>query len=283
MKRQISKRWVISILIILLLIAAIHLLSAITLDRQIEYVEIEYASPKISNQLDGYRIAFVTDVHNASSSRLEKIVERINSHSPNLLLLGGDFALSDKLKRDLSILSAIQAPDGIYGVEGNHDDCDMLKEAMEAEGMVLLENEGVSIVPGLYLGGLMDLWNREPNVESALAGAGENDCVILLAHNPDTSMYYNTSQADLMLSGHTHGGQVNLFGLWAPALVHPRLGVTGFGQRFRSGWAEGHYGTDIYVSNGIGAHYLDLRVFARPQVVYLTLRSQPSQEQLEGI
>lgn len=251
-------------------VGAVHLLSAATLDRGLEHKSITYTSPRLPAELDGYTAVFLTDIHGYPQNRLEEMVRRINSRGVDLVLLGGDFSGQKDLERCMEILAKIQAPDGFYGVEGNHDDASKLSAAMETQNMTMLENTGASVRPGLYVGGVEDLWNRSPDPRAATAGAAPDDVVLLLAHNPDVSMECGLDGVDLVLSGHTHGGEITLLGLWAPAMPL----VSGYGQRFVSGWCEGSLGKPVFVSRGISPHFY-LRVFARPQVIYLTLRREP--------
>ena len=245
----------------------IHLASALTLDRNIEYKEISYGAPTVRPALEGYRVAFLTDIHGYPEQKLKDMVDAINSRGTDLVVLGGDFSGQKDLSHCLAILSGIEAADGFYGVEGNHDRAQALKKAMEDNGMVLLENQGVAVREGLLVAGLEDLWNRSPDVEKALAQAADDDFVLMLCHNPDTTMTQDFSRVDLALCGHVHGGEVTFFGLYAPAMPF----VSQYGQKFVSGWCQSEAGTDVYVSNGIGPHFL--RVFARPQVILLTLQA----------
>ncbi len=254
-------------------VAVIHLGSALTLDRQIQYFETEYSSPKVSAALDGYMIAFITDTHALPAEDLRAVVTRINRYAPNLLLLGGDFpSRAGAPERSMEILSAVQAPDGIYGVEGNHDDSTELFAAMEKYGIVPLSNSGVSIREGLFVAGVEDLWNRSPDIAKAAQAAGDGDFVLLLSHNPDITMKQSTSHIDLVLSGHTHGGNITLFGRFAPALAWSEK-ITEYGRIFVSGWAKTRDSTDIFISNGTGYYEAIPRVFARPQVILLTLKT----------
>jgi len=95
--------------------------------------------------------------------------------------------------------------------------------------------------------------------------------VILAAHNPDIAMQRDTTGCDLILSGHTHGGQITLFGLWAPALSL-RNTITDYGQRFMRGWARSRDGVPVYICQGAGTFEYLPRVFARPQVIILELK-----------
>ena len=256
------------VIIALALIFLIHLISALTFDSMLQYKEISYTSSDIQPSLDNYKITFLTDIHGFSEKKLEKMVSSINEHGTDLVLIGGDFSGQKDLSRCFEILSQINSSYGFYGVAGNHDNAQILKAAMENHDMVLLENDGLHVEDGFFLAGLEDLWAGIPNAEKALSGAGDEDFVLMLCHNPDTSMLYDFSNVNLSLCGHVHGGEVTFFGIYAPAMRF----VSNYGQKFVSGWCKSAADTDIYISNGIGTHLL--RAFARPQVIYLTLHSE---------
>ena len=257
-----------SILLILLLIVLIHAFHAMTLDRVIVYSEITFSSPNIPAELDGYIIAFVTDIHAETDRRLRSVVTELQQRQIDLLLLGGDFTFDhDELDRTMALIAQITATDGIFGVDGNHDDYQALFAAMQAHGITPLSNSGLYIRDGFYLAGVEDLWNRNPNIATAIAGAGADSFVLLVSHNPDVSMQQDTTGVDLILSGHTHGGQLNFFNLWSLGL-ETRV-ISHYGERFRQGWAESRDGTPVYVCRGIGEYYP--RVFARPEVTLITL------------
>ena len=252
-------------------IAMIHIAHAATLDRTVEYTEITFYSQRLPAGLDGYKIAFIADTHRLSEGRMWGIVEEINRRGPDLVVLGGDFSsYTAEMQRTIEILSHIRAPDGIFGVEGNHDDYRMLFAAMQAHGMTPLSNSGYTVRDGFFLAGVEDLWNRSPDVAAALAGSQPGDFVLLITHNPDVAMQQCTASVDLILSGHTHGGQFSFFGIWAPYFTFGGGTITSYGQRFRGGWALSRDDVPVYVSRGAG-EYLP-RVFARPEVVLVTLR-----------
>jgi len=218
--------------------------------------------------MDGYRIAFVTDIHAISDRRLRTVAEALGTRQIDLLLLGGDFTFDhDELEPTIALLAQIPAPDGIYGIEGNHDAYKPLFAAMEAQGIMPLSNSGVYVRDRFYLAGVEDLWNRRPDIAASIADAGEDSFVLLLSHNPDVAMLQDTTGADLILSGHTHGGQFNFFGIWSIGLDSGV--ISDYGDRFRAGWAASRDGTPVYVCRGIGEYYP--RVFARPEVTVLTL------------
>lgn len=257
--------------VLVIIIVLVHIISAVTLDQSIEYKKIAFSSAKIPMEMNGYRIAFITDTHAMTVQDLEEVTRELNIWQPDLLLLGGDFPSSAGApERSMKVLSQIVTADGIYGVAGNHDNYLTLFAAMEQYSMRPLSNSGARIREHFYLAGVEDLWKRNPNIAAAIENARADDFVLLVTHNPDTTMIQDTTSVDLVLSGHTHGGQITFFGIWAPALTVRRT-ITGYGQRFMSGWARSRDGTPVYVSNGTGYLPDVPRVFARPQVILMTL------------
>jgi len=247
-----------------------HIVHALTLDRMIQYVEVDFQSPAVPVEMNGYRIAFITDTHELEEddATLWEIVEELNDREIDLLLFGGDFTARTGAPNTLGILSHIETADGVFGVEGNHDIFWNLSAAMESHGMRLLSNEGLHIRDNFFLAGVEDLSIGNPDIAVATQNTNSDDFVLLLSHHPDLSMRQDTHDVDLILSGHTHGGQITFFGVWAPYLTFTSY-ITAYGQRFRSGWAESLDGTPVFVSNGVGDYFP--RVFARPQVIIMTL------------
>ena len=264
--RTLIRNKIINILLALAaIIGAVHIIHALTLDRIMQYVEVPFHSPRWPTHLNGYRIAFITDTHRISDETLQQVVDELNTRNIDLLLLGGDFWAH--YRRSLAVLAQTNTIDGIFGVEGNHDCHIRLFTEMEGHGMTPLSNSGKRIREGFWLAGVEDLWNRQPCISTATQGA-EDNFILLLTHNPDVTMRQDTTAIDLVVSGHTHAGQIRFFGLWAPLFTFTNI-ITSYGQRFVSGWAESHDGVPVYVSNGTGTHFP--RVFARPQVIILTI------------
>jgi len=249
----------------------VHLISALTLDTIIEYKSVQFSSTNLSPEMDGYTIAFITDTHSIALDELEKAVAELNRRQLDLLVLGGDFhPNSEELISTMKVLSGVVTKDGIYGVEGNHDYYAALFSAMERSFINPLSNNGVRIRDHFYLAGVADFWNRTADVEMAIEYANTDDFVILIAHNPDITMKQNTQSIDLILSGHMHGGHITFFGIWAPMLTL-RKTITDYGQRFMSGWSKSRDGIPVYVSNGAGKYTDVPRIFARPQIIIMTL------------
>ena len=259
------KAILISILIIIVLVHAIH---ALTLDLTVVYEEITISSQNLPQELDGYLIAFITDTHVEFKERLSDVVDELNKRQVDLLLLGGDYTFDhNDLEKTMLLISQVKTVDGIYGVIGNHDHNETLLPAFQKYGIIPLINSGYYIHDGFYLAGVDDLWKGNPDIETATKDANDGSFILLLAHNPDTSMEQDTTGVDYIICGHTHGGQLNLFGFLSIGL-DARL-ISHYGTRFKSGWAESQDGTPVYVSRGLGEFYP--RVFARPEVTLITL------------
>jgi len=251
------------------LIAAIHIIHMLTLDRVIQYREITFYSANWPAALCGYRIGFMADTHRLTQRDLDGIVAELNARNLDLLLLGGDYSLRGRYMREsFAAFAQIETIHGIFGVEGNHDRRFPLGDIMAEFGIGFLDNNGVHIYDGFYLGGVRDEFLL-PCVTSAVSSANDDDFILLLMHNPDIAMEQSTAGIDLILAGHTHGGHVTFFG-WA-FYLHRRGHITNYGTRFAYGWAQSRDGVSVYVTRGIGRYSVP-RVFARPQAVIFTMR-----------
>ena len=122
--REKTKRLVITITIglIIALIPTIHIFHGLTLGRIIRYVEIDFHHQRWPADLDGYRIAFMTDFHVISHENMARVAAELNRRDIDLLLLGGDFSMwHDHYQGTIREIAEINTTDGIFGVEGNHD------------------------------------------------------------------------------------------------------------------------------------------------------------------
>jgi predicted MPP superfamily phosphohydrolase len=234
---------------------------------------------------DGLKVAHLTDFHcgrQIPRAYLEDALARVRAENPDLIALTGDFvhrgprhvADAARLFRHLS------APLGVFAVLGNHDFSvhnalgrrrhphlhRAVADALQAEGVRVLRNQAVRFErggAGLIVAGLDDLWSRECDPDAALAGACPDTPRVVLAHNPQSVNLFDTHRADLMLSGHTHGGQVD----W------PGLGRVLLGKNAKR-WAAGlypHRGGHVYVNKGVGFGWR-FRFGVRPELAVFTLR-----------
>ena len=271
-----AKNWklklLVSIGLIIAVIPMIHIAHGLTLGRQIRYVEVEFHSENWPAELDGYRIAFMTDKHVIPHTAMREAAAELNARNIDLLLLGGDFSMFyAHYQGTIREISQINAVDGIFGVDGNHDTYSRLFAAKEQYGITPLDNSGIHIRQGFYLAGVQDKWNRQPNVRQAIDGAYADDFILLVSHNPDVSMTQSTVGVDLILAGHTHNGQIAFFGFPMYLL---RGSITDYGTHFAHGFAYSADGVPVFVSSGIGVYYAVPRIFSRPEVVIFTMYSE---------
>ena len=261
------------------LLACVALVGVMLLEaRSLRVNRVTFRSADVPAAFDGLRVAFVSDIHYGSfiaRERVRETVDRVNALHPDLIVLGGDYIYRKESASDIGPvfdeLARLRAPFGVYGILGNHDHALLevnVAPVMAAAGVQELYDDGVWLRRGgsrLRLSGLSGLTEDRLTIAQALDGATAEDFVLLADHSPDVAESLGGAPVDLLLAGHTHGGQVTAFGLWAP-FVPSR-----YGQKYRVGLV-----TDgpvpVFVTTGVGTIVLPLRFFARPEVVLLTLR-----------
>jgi uncharacterized protein len=243
------------------------------------------AVPNLAGAFAGKTIAVLADLHHGpfvSIDFIHRAVQIANSLKPDLFALVGDFNhRRERTTHDLppcvEALSELRAPLGAYAVPGNHDLPDqgqIYQNAIASTALIDLTNRHECISLNgehLWLAGVDDLWRGRPNVTSALTGVPAGAAVVLLSHNPDYAEVVPDPRVGLMLSGHTHGGQVYLpiYGSpWVPSQ---------FGDKYRQGLVQGP-ASQVFVSRGLGEAGVPLRVRVPPEINLLTLvRSQRSE------
>lgn len=232
---------------------------------------------------DGFRIAHLTDLHAGKQLPAAYLAEAIDltlAQEPDMVVVTGDFIHHGfrHVRDAAAVAGRLSAPHGVFAVLGNHDYSirnafgfrrhprlhQAVADALVDNGVSVLRNETRPLVRGgdeLLLTGVDDLWSRECDLDKAYADGGTG-ARLVLAHNPRTVEQLGERRCDLMLSGHTHGGQVNL----------PKLGRVTLGKKAKR-WAAGAYrygDTYLYVNKGVGFGWR-LRFGVRPEVAVLTL------------
>ncbi len=232
----------------------------------------------------GFTIAQISDFHYAEYAEaffIKRVVERVNALKPNMVALTGDFITNGSWSAESTvrfagecaeILSRLQSPLR-YAVLGNHDCAVKLYkqaviDALEAHGIPVLENRFVPLERGgarLWLAGTGDALYHDFGLEQALPPPAQRDgeSVILLAHEPDVLPSVAMHNVDLMLSGHTHGGQVCF--PFLPAMFLPDLGRNYIEGIYRLG------PTQLYVNRGVGTVSLPFRFNCPPEISLITL------------
>ena len=224
-------------------------------------------------QFDGYRISFLTDTHVAPILRpafFREVVAQSNRFDPDLVLLGGDFVTFEKHIPLMAhvLLSDLRAKDGVYAVLGNHDywaNGAKVRAVMEERGVQFLINRNVRLRRDgaeLPLFGVDEIYRGEPDVDAAFRGI-EGPC-IGVTHHPDLVEMLDGRRVDLLVAGHTHGGQIRL----------PFFGSIVVPSRHEGRYAAGFHRAGrllMYVSRGIGA-IPPLRILCRPELSTFVLR-----------
>jgi predicted MPP superfamily phosphohydrolase len=234
-------------------------------------------------QLDGLRIAVLSDIHAddwfVDDKKIRTIVERTNQLQPELIVILGDYMSSNgrvtrrvEPERFGAILKDLRAPLGVYSVLGNHDwwySGIQVRRGLEKNGIQVLENEVIHFdVRGtqLWLVGLADLWTRRQAIADTVAMVPEGAPVIALTHNPD--IFPDLPQrVPLLLAGHTHGGQVRL------PLIGSVVESSDFGDRYVRGhvFENNHH---LFVTTGIGTSIVPVRFGVPPEIVLLTIKAR---------
>lgn len=236
----------------------------------------EIPLPGLPPGLEGLKIGFFSDLHAgmwADRDHYARAVDALARQEPDVVLLGGDVAghrAKPNWHADLQVLDRLQAPLGRYAVLGGHDyrfDAERVVHRLEHLGWRVLRNEAVPLHEGLWLVGLDDN-SRLPlrdDLDVATRDVPPGAATVVLAHSPDAVLDARPRGLGLVLSGHTHGGQVRL-PFWGSLLR-----VTDLDNRYDQGLSR-HGDTWLYVSRGVGSTWR-LRFLCRPDVAVLTLVS----------
>jgi uncharacterized protein len=219
--------------------------------------------------LNGLRLGFISDLHRSgtvSHQMVAAAVSAIMAESPDLIILGGDYVTNrDRrfVQPAADALAGLSAPAGVFAVLGNHDDERDMTSALSARGYTMLRDARTQItVRGepIDLAGLRYWTHRVDDVIRVVRGASPN--LILIAHTPKRLYEAAALSVPLMLSGHTHGGQIVLPGLGAIAASEFPV-VQGSARREN---------TTVFVTRGVGTVYVPVRINCPPEVALLTIR-----------
>jgi len=230
---------------------------------------------RLPRELDGFRIVQLSDIHHSpftSREQIERAVATANRLQPDIVALTGDYVSKERQYAApcAELLGTLRARHGVYAVLGNHDhwtDAALITDLFRAEGMTVLVNQGMRFEKNgsaFWLAGVDDTMVGLEDLPLALAGSSVDEFKLLLAHNPVILRRAARAGVDLVLSGHTHGGQVSLRSERSPS-GRPR-------RRLLKGLArQGE--TQIYVTRGLGTVVLPVRFGCPPEVSLLELRS----------
>ena len=238
---------------------------------QLRRIERDLAVRGLPPALDGLRIGMITDVHHSatvSALDVTRAVTMLTDAAPDIVVLGGDYvSFFDRgyIGPVAELLTPLaHAPHGSFAVLGNHDDEREVPAALVSRGFTVLKDQRTALTirnERLDVAGIR-FWTRTPGeVAGVLKGTGGT--TILLAHDPRRLAEAAALDVQLVLSGHTHGGQV----------IMPAVGAIA-GRKFPvlAGYAT-RENTALFVSRGVGTVYVPIRINCPPDVAVLTLRT----------
>jgi len=190
--------------------------------RRLRLRRVAIRLPRLPPDLAGLKIVQIADTHHGPRTPrgfVEKAVALAAAERPDLVVLTGDYVHQDSrfIRPGIEPFSSLRPPLGVFAVLGNHDhwhDAALTRECLARAGVADLTNSHALVERGgerLCLAGVGDLWEDEQDLVSALSGVADPVPRILLSHNPDYAESLPPApRVDLMIAGHTHGGQINL-------------------------------------------------------------------------
>ncbi len=239
-------------------------------------VEREVAIPELAPGLEGMRIAHLSDLHiGGLTPRSWGLAwsRAANARDPDLAVVTGDLVTSgNEFHEDVAdVIGELRAKMGVVVSMGNHDyfgDGEALASTLRNRGVSVLRNEGLVLErqgARLWLAAIDDTWTRRDDMATAMKGRPEGATTILLAHDPGTFEGASDAGADLVLSGHTHGGQI------AMPFVSRAVSLAMFAYPYRLGlYRRGR--SMLYVHPGLGTTGPPMRLGVAPEVTILVLR-----------
>ncbi len=234
--------------------------------------------PGLDPRLDGLRIAQLSDLHIGTLTPLSWGLawsRSANGRAPDLAVVTGDMVTSgtDFYEDVAEVVGALRAKSGVFVSMGNHDyfgaEGEPLVSMLRARGVGVLRNEGVVIEHGgakLWLAAIDDTWTRRDDLTRAMQHRPEGVASVLLAHDPNRFDAAADAGASVVLSGHTHGGQVGVPFLYRVA------NLASFGYRYNVGLYQRGKSV-LYVHPGLGTTGPPMRLGVPPEVAILTLRA----------
>jgi len=260
--------------------AGVALLKRVLPPPHVELTHHEVIVPGLPRRLDGLRVLHISDLHLRPGSELADELPDVVAGVPHdLMLYTGDFIDDDDgIEPVRRVLQRMPRLAPAYAVLGNHDywplgrahgrnDVTRLCQMLTDCGLEVLRNTARPVCGGdLYLVGVDDPPTKHDDVDRAMAAVPAGACTIMLVHTPDMVTHLGPHRPNLMLAGHTHGGQIRL------PLVGPVITMSGLPRRKVMGlWRND--GRPVFVTRGIGYSGLNIRLGCPAEAAVLTLRT----------
>lgn len=237
---------------------------------------VPLALPRLPRAFEGLTLAQISDLHFGpviQPAYIHAALEVLLGLKPDLIVITGDFVSTlerDEAEQVTRALQRLSAPQGVFAILGNHDwwtDAEVVAQAVTRSGVRLLRNSHIRLEQGnerLYLAGVDDVWEQKADLNRALDGIPADAAIVLLAHEPDyADAVARDGRVSLQLSGHSHGGQVQLPFIGPVALPY-------LGRKYPVGWRR-LGGLQLYTNRGLGMISPPVRFNCRPEVTLFTL------------
>lgn len=285
-KRHKSMKWLIILVVLIICIVPF----SIWQNNSIVITQTDFVNDKIPDAFDQYKIVQISDLHNKLfGANQEKLLNKVRIEKPDIIVVTGDLVDQRKYNLEKSMLfikGAVKiAP--VYYVSGNHEawsgNYETIKKSLIDAGVIVLDNAEFVISRGDATIKLLGVSDPDFLTSSYLEGTNTTildetfnlwsegdakDFKILLSHRPELFDLYSAAKMDLVFSGHAHGGQIRL--PFVGGLVAPDQG---FFPKYASGsFTEGS--TTMFVSRGLGNSIVPQRLFNRPEIVVVMLKSK---------
>lgn len=241
------------------------------------------------------KIAVISDLHTGpykGAGYLKRVVRRINSEIPDIVIIAGDLVLSETVTsetlRALEPLKDLRSKLGVFAILGNHDhsiyrlltpkqrrapdNSDLVTDRLKSFGIHVLQNTQSDLQIGnetLRIAGIEDVFSGEADIIETLKDTKSEVPVILVSHNPDIIQDPLSHQAKLIVTGHTHGGQIRL-PWYGPVARLP----THIGRTYDQGIFPLDSGAILAITRGIGESGPRARLFAPPEILMITTMSR---------
>jgi predicted MPP superfamily phosphohydrolase len=238
---------------------------------------VDVAVRGLDARFDGYTIAQLSDLHIGAFHPLwwgKRWARAANAARADMVVVTGDMVTSGvAFHEDIAeLIGDLRGKDGVYVIMGNHDyfgEGEPLVSLLRGRKVHVLRNESVVLErqgARLFLAGIDNTWTRRANLEKALAEHPAGVPTVLLAHDPDTFREAAKRNVDVVLSGHTHGGQI------AVPFLSRFVNLSRFAHRFHIGLYEDGDST-LYVSGGLGTTGPPIRLGVAPSIALIRLRA----------
>ncbi len=244
----------------------------------VEVTRLSLTLPRLAPEFDGYRLVQFSDIHMdrwMTPEHLSQVVELVNREDPDMVAVTGDIVTrhaSQYASGLVEVLSQLSSRDGTLAIRGNHDHWaggSVVDQIILQSGLINLCNTSITLRRGaarLHFAGVDDYYEHADRLDQALRGLPAGEAVVLLAHEPDfAEVSVKTGCIDLQISGHTHGGQIDL-------PVIGRLFLPKYAKKYPCGLYNIN-GMWLYTNRGLGTTHFPIRYNAKSEITVYTLEA----------